>query len=863
MVHEEQLLKEVNLPFQKSKSVDLVSVSYDVFYLAEKYMSMEEIMNNIQRWIQEDQTSFLADIVQDTSSSLSEISAAIKKYHHLSPQGVELSKPRETSLLVALIRRLLNSQQEFINIAKKFITLNDFNKMLKRVIFPVGSQGKVGGKSSGLFLADKILKKSKKDQELFENIKIPKTWYLTSDNTLKFMSYNKLEDIIEQKYKDIGQVKQEYPYVVHVFKNSSFDQGTLNDLSHVLDDFGEVPLVVRSSSLLEDRFGTAFAGKYKSLFIANQGDKEKRLNELVDAIAEIYASIFGPDPIGYRIEHDLLDFHEEMGIMIQEVVGKKVGKYFFPAFAGVAFSYNEFRWSSRIKREDGLIRIVPGLGTRAVDRLKDDYPILIAPGQPGLKVNVSIDDAIRYSPKNMDVINLETGSFETVKFDSLLKEYGYEYPKVHQLVSAIKDGFFQQPRPIGTDFENGEFVVTANGLISNTNFVKQINAMLNVLQEKYNYPVDVEFAHDGDNLYLLQCRSQSHRPENNPADIPTNIEPEKILFSAERYISNGLVSKITHIVYVDPQKYDEVKSYEELVEIGKAVGRLNNLLPKQQFILMGPGRWGSRGDIKLGVNVTYSDINNTAMLIEIAKKKKNYSPDLSFGTHFFQDLVEANIRYLPLYPDDDGIVFNEYFFEKSESILASLLPDYVHLSAFLKVIDISTVVKGQEVQVYMNADLEKAVAVITEASEKTEIEGMKTVAKELLKNPDKYWQWRLQMAESIASLLDTDRFGVKAFYVFGSTKNATAGPASDIDILIHFIGSEEQLKELHTWLEGWSISLDEVNYQQTGYRTGGLLDIHIITDEDIKKHNSYAVKIGAVTDAARPLALGTALKNKR
>ncbi len=863
MVHEEQLLKEVNLPFQKSKSVDLVSVSYDVFHLAEKYMSMEEIMNNIQRWIQEDQTSFLADIVQDTSSSLSEISAAIKKYHHLSPQGVELSKPRETSLLVALIRRLLNSQQEFINIAKKFITLNDFNKMLKRVIFPVGSQGKVGGKSSGLFLADKILKKSKKDQELFENIKIPKTWYLTSDNTLKFMSYNKLEDIIEQKYKDIGQVKQEYPYVVHVFKNSSFDQGTLNDLSHVLDDFGEVPLVVRSSSLLEDRFGTAFAGKYKSLFIANQGDKEKRLNELVDAIAEIYASIFGPDPIGYRIEHDLLDFHEEMGIMIQEVVGKKVGKYFFPAFAGVAFSYNEFRWSSRIKREDGLIRIVPGLGTRAVDRLKDDYPILIAPGQPGLKVNVSIDDAIRYSPKNMDVINLETGSFETVKFDSLLKEYGYEYPKVHQLVSAIKDGFFQQPRPIGTDFENGEFVVTANGLISNTNFVKQINAMLNVLQEKYNYPVDVEFAHDGDNLYLLQCRSQSHRPENNPADIPTNIEPEKILFSAERYISNGLVSKITHIVYVDPQKYDEVKSYEELVEIGKAVGRLNNLLPKQQFILMGPGRWGSRGDIKLGVNVTYSDINNTAMLIEIAKKKKNYSPDLSFGTHFFQDLVEANIRYLPLYPDDDGIIFNEYFFEKSESILASLLPDYVHLSAFLKVIDISTVVKGQEVQVYMNADLEKAVAVITEASEKTEIEGMKTVAKEPLKNLDKYWQWRLQMAESIASLLDTDRFGVKAFYVFGSTKNATAGPASDIDILIHFIGSEEQLKELHTWLEGWSISLDEVNYQQTGYRTGGLLDIHIITDEDIKKHNSYAVKIGAVTDAARPLALGTALKNKR
>jgi len=861
IVYEEQLLKEVNLPFQRSASGDLIGTSYEVFRLAEKYLSEKEILNNIQRWIQEDQTSFLSDILQDTSSSLSEISEAIKKHHHLLPQGVELSKPRETSLLVALIRRLLNDQQEYINIAKKFITLTDFNDMLKRIIFPVGSQGKVGGKSSGLFLADKILKNSKKNKELFESIKIPKTWYLTSDNTIKFMSYNKLEGIIEQKYKDIGQVKQEYPYVVHVFKNSSFDRATLNDLSHVLDDFGEVPLVVRSSSLLEDRFGTAFAGKYKSLFIANEGSKEKRLSELVDAIAEIYASIFGPDPIGYRIEHDLLDINEEMGIMIQEVVGKKVGKYYFPAFAGVAFSYNEFRWSGRINRDDGLIRLVPGLGTRAVDRLKDDYPILITPGQPGLKVNVSIDDTIRYSPKYLDVINLETGTFETVSLNFLLKEYGQEYPGVHQLVSIIQDKYLKQSRPIGTNFTKDEFVVTADGLISNTSFVKQIKAMLDILQEKYNYPVDIEFAHDGDNLYLLQCRSQSHRTESNPASIPVNLPPEKILFTANRYISNGIVPNITHVVYVSPKNYSEVKSYEELLEIGKAIGLLNKVLPKHQFILMGPGRWGSRGDIKLGVNVTYSDINNTAMLIEIARKQKDYTPDLSFGTHFFQDLVEANIRYLPLYPDDDGTIFNDHFFEKAENIFTKLLPDYKHLNEVIKVFDIGTLTKGKVVQIYMNAELEKAVCVISEPAKKIKTEEVQSIVKEPLKNLDKYWQWRLQMAESIAAVLDAKRFGVKGFYIFGSTKNATAGPSSDIDILIHFVGDEGQLKELNIWLEGWSKSLDEVNYLQTGYRTGGILDVHIVTDEDIAKRNSFAIKIGAVTDAARPLSIGTALKN--
>ena len=121
--------------------------------------------------------------------------------------------------------------------------------------------------------------------------------------------------------------------------------------------------------LLEDSFGAAFAGKYKSLFIANQGSKKERLAELIDAIAEVYASTFGPDPIEYRREQGLLDYHEEMGILIQEVVGKKVGDYFFPAFAGVALSNNEFRWSNRIKLEDGLVRMVPGLGTRAVDRV--------------------------------------------------------------------------------------------------------------------------------------------------------------------------------------------------------------------------------------------------------------------------------------------------------------------------------------------------------------------------------------------------------------------------------------------------------------------------------------------------------------
>ncbi len=434
----------------------------------------------------------------------------------------------------------------------------------------------------------------------------------------------------------------------------------------------------------------------------------------MDAIAEVYASVFGPDPVEYRSEHGLLDYHEEMGIMIQEVVGKKVGNYFFPAFAGVAFSQNEFRWSSRIKREDGLIRMVLGLGTRAVDRLSDDYPMLIAPGQPGLRVNVTLNEIIRYSPNNIDVINLDTCTFETIEIKTLLKKYGSDYPNITKLISILEDDHLRKPRALGTNFQQDNFVVTFEGLLANTPFIKKVIAILSELEERYGHPVDIEFAHDGDNFYLLQCRTQSYSEDIKPAEIPANISEEKIVFTANRFISNGTVTDISHIVYVDPQKYSEISNHDDLLSVGHAIGKINVSLPRRKFILMGPGRWGSRGDIKLGVSITYSDINNTSMLIEIARKQKDYVPDLSFGTHFFQDLVEANIRYLPLYPDDEGIIFNEEFLTTSKNMLPDILPEFEYLSDVIKVIDIPAAADGENLQVLMNAITDEAVGVLTE-----------------------------------------------------------------------------------------------------------------------------------------------------
>jgi pyruvate,water dikinase len=840
-----------NRPLRKMTKA-LPDLTADAFRIASQHLNEAEILDLVTTWIKEDKSSFLVRALENQDTPLGDIIEALERYHHAAIEESELSLATQKGLRVSLIRRFFSENVAFINVAEEFIEVKDFFELLGRIVYPTRCHGKLGGKSAGLFLAKKVIDKSPDASPAVRRIKVPKTWYITSDWILHFVHHNDLEDVLNRKYAEIDQIRQEYPHLVALFKNSSLPTELAKGIAVALDSLGDSPIIVRSSSLLEDRSGSAFSGKYKSLFLGNQGTKEERLTALMDAIAEVYASIFGPDPTEYRAERGLLHVHEEMGIMIQEVVGQRVGKYFLPACSGVAFSNNEFRWSARIKRNDGLIRLVPGLGTRAVDRVSDDYPVLIAPGQPTLRANVTVDEILKYSPKKIDVINLEANAFETVDAMELLQQEGSEYPEVRNMVSIVKGDWIQQPSPLH-NFKETEVVFTFEGLIRNSGFVTQIRDLLNLLQAKLRTPVDLEFAYDGQDLYLLQCRPESFVAEAAPVAIPQNLPEDKVLFSARKFVSNGRVPDVTHIVYVDLEGYSQLDP-ARMREVGRAVGRLNKLLPKRQFILIGPGRWGSRGDIKLGVPVTYSDINNTSMLIEVARQRGNYLPDLSFGTHFFQDLVEASIRYLPLYPDDPQSVFQESFLKRQPNLLAEMLPEFQHLSDTLHVIDVPGTTGGQILRVLMNADLDQAVAFLSPPSPKT-AEQIKNEPELSERSSEDHWRWRFRMALRIAAQLDGKKFGVKAFYLIGSTKNATAGPASDIDIMLHFTGNDEQRKELLLWLEGWSCCLSELNFLRTGYRTDGLLDVHMITDRDIQERSSYAVKIDAITDAARRLPL--------
>jgi hypothetical protein len=834
-----------------------------ILSLANEYLNDDEILAKMQMWIKQDKSGSLIRSLESASTSLSDISEAIRKFYHMAPEKVELSPSTIKNMRVSLLRRFFTEDLNYISIAKDYVKLTDFYNLIDKMIFLPASHGKLGGKSSGVFLAQHILGKSASLLDAEFPIKVPRTWHLTSDCVLEFIQYNNLEEVLEMKYKDIDEVRLTYPHTVQVFKNSEFPPDIVKGLSVMLDDFGHNPIVVRSSSLLEDQVGAAFSGKYKSLFLANQGTKRERLAELTDAIAEVYASTFCPDAIEYRAERGLLDFHEEMGIMVMEVVGNRIGKYFMPSFAGVAFSNNEFRWSPRIKREDGLVRLVPGLGTRAVDRLGDDYPTLIAPGRPNLRVNIDPEAQARYSPKKADVINLETNRFETVDVLDIIRDYGERYPGVENVVSLYENGMLRRPSLFDVDFENDDLFVTFEGLRNETSFVKQIHEILRALQEKFNSPVDIEFASDGKCLYLLQCRPQSYSTRDVGDEIPSDTPKERTLFTANRFVSNGRMPEISHIVYVDPDEYGKIEDRKTLDMVGEAVGRLNNMLPKRKFILMGPGRWGSRGDVKLGVNVKYSDINNTAMLVEIARKKGGYVPDLSFGTHFFQDLVEARIRYLPLYPDDEGTFFNDEFFTKTRDAFARLLPEYEEagVGKAVKVIDVQEETDGLILRVLLNAEDERALGLLAPPDAAADDADLPETIRHTpvsggSRDREEEWKWRYRMAARLAARVDADKYGIKGMYIFGSSKNAIARNDSDIDLIIHVDGDPEKRREAELWFDGWSKCLAEINFLRNGtFFEEGILDCYFVTDEDVENRNSYAMKIGAPTNPAKPLQL--------
>ncbi|WP_420629920.1 PEP/pyruvate-binding domain-containing protein [Candidatus Leptofilum sp.] len=645
-------------------------------------------------------------------------------YENLPPDQLKKVKHHLLEIKVVLIKGMISDQLRFIAVAKHVFSIDDLRRIYRRRI----GGGKIGGKAAGMILAWKILQQKSTDgsPDISEFVEIPDSYFLGSEVIYDFRLMNNLERYMNQKYRPLDEIREEHPKIEEDHLAGTFPPHIVQRLNDMLDEFGDDPIIVRSSSLLEDNFGYSFAGKYSSYFCPNQGTKEKNLKDLLDAIRRVYASTINPDAILYRQHHGLIDYDERMAVLLQRVRGKRYGRYFFPTIAGVGFSRNPFRWHPKIDRNAGFLRIVWGMGTRAVDRVSNDYPRMISLSHPRLRPESTPAAQRQYAQWFIDLVDLEKNKFNSLPIEEVL---GLDYPGLRYIASQDKGEYLQRIVSVGGLDEHDRFVLTFEALVRDRKFVTLMRTALANLEKGYKTPVDIEFTvevlpgrpYPEFKLHLLQCRPLSQRKNEELVTLPTGVPEQRILFTSRGLIPNGRAEQVRYIIFVNPETYREIPDNATKLELGRAIGRLNKLLEEESFILIGPGRWGST-NLELGVRVTYADIYNTKVLIELGVAQDGKPPELSYGTHFFQDLVESGIFSLPIPLHEKGASFNWRFFRLAPNSLATLLPEDEGLSDYLQVIDLLQLTNGFRLNVLMDGtNNDEAIGHLVESTQNDQI----------------------------------------------------------------------------------------------------------------------------------------------
>ncbi|MHB1337614.1 MAG: PEP/pyruvate-binding domain-containing protein [Bellilinea sp.] len=621
---------------------------------------------------------------------------------------------------VVLIRNLISDQLRYINVAKRWFSIADLQDIRVRKIGP----GRIGGKAAGMLLAHRILDQvSSIPHETC--LTTPESWYIGSDVFYTFMSINNLFSWNDQKYKTESEMRADYPKILKDFQEGEFRPDILQRLETLLDRIGKQPIIVRSSSLLEDNFGTAFAGKYESVFLPNQGTRQENIRAFTQGLSRVYASTMNPNALLYRRSRGLQDYDERMAILIQTVQGETFGQYFLPHGAGVAFSRNLYRWAPQIRREDGFVRLVWGLGTRAVDRVGNDFPRLIALSHPLLRPSTDAKLIRRYSQQYVDLIDLQENCFKTLPVDEVLNA---NYEPLRFLVQVDEDGFFSSLRTRYFADENKHLVLTFEDLLRRTPFAERIREILRLLEKNYEAPVDLEFTisikEDSKGnpdlcVAILQCRPQSQLQITAAAALPFEPDPDDIIFETRFVVPEGYLERVDYVAFIPPEEYYRLTDMNQRSDLARLVGRMNAALEKEKFICVGPGRWGSSNS-DLGVPIDYGDIYHASALIELTGEKIGLPPEPSLGTHFFQDLIEAQIYPLAIQLDNPENTFRREFFYDTPDHLSEWVNEPAKLAKSLRLVKVADYRPGQHLEIIMSD--EKGVAIGLLRPDKPEVD---------------------------------------------------------------------------------------------------------------------------------------------
>jgi len=577
------------------------------------------------------------------------------------------------AMVAQLCRLLIGQDSRILALAHRHLTLEDLLAIKSRLI----GTGFVGGKAVGMLLARAILRAdSAPDAAWGEFLEEHDSFHVGSDLYHSFIVENGWWPLFMSQRSEVGYFDGA-ARLRELIVEGGFSPEILREFEKMLEHFGQYPIIVRSSSLLEDGFGNAFAGKYDSYFCVNQGSPEERLAGLVDAVRKVYASTLSEDALRYRLERGLTGQEEQMALLVQRVSGAYHRNYFLPAFAGVGISYNTFVWRHDIDPAAGMLRLVVGLGTRAVDRVEGDYPAVVALDQPLLVPWPDPENRRRFTQHDVDVLDTGANVPRTVP----MGELQLEEPTLPLTLLAERDG--------------AGWLVTFERLLTRTGFAASMRRMLRTLQRAYDYPVDIEFAgtfaSDG-RLYvnLIQCRPlQTRGVQSRRVDVAPAPDAVTLFRSTGSFMGGSIVQPIRRVVAVDPESFVALPLADKY-ELARVVGRVNRGIvapDRVPTLLMGPGRWGTSTP-RLGVPVRFAEISAMTAIAEVGFSAGGLRPELSFGTHFFQDLVETGIFYVALNPDDAGCFVNPGLLRALPNLLAERLPDDARFADVLRVIDL-------------------------------------------------------------------------------------------------------------------------------------------------------------------------------
>ncbi len=578
-----------------------------------------------------------------------------------------------------LIRSMMTRDSRLKELVRQYFRPLDYFALRDRMI----GTGSIGGKSCGMLLARHIAEREL-PEELLDHLEPHDSFFIGSDVYYTYIVFNHCWQLRIRQ-----QEEEEYFTAAEELRQrlltGTFPDNIRERFLGMLEHFGESPIIVRSSSLLEDGFNNAFAGKYESVFCTNQGSPQERLEAFEQALRQVYASVMNPDALEYRRVRGLEHTDEQMAVLVQRVSGTSFGPYYMPAVAGVGYSHSVYQWMRDMDPGAGMLRMVIGLGTRAVDRTREDYPRLTNLDRPAATIYTSPAEKHRFSQHWADVLDRQNNRSVSLMVERLVPFLPRWY-----LNQVMEHDWEAEDRLRQRGSYRDVWFVSCQRVLENTAFTDMMRRLLKTLEKAYANPVDIEYAanldeHGDFTVNLLQCRPLSLGQEGERVD-PESLHLTEVLFDLQDS-SMGPTGKrpVDAAVLVDPVLYYR-HPYARKYDVAAAVGQLNRIFRDggKKMLLLTPGRIGTSSP-ELGVPVTFAQISGCTAICEVSDSRAGYQPELSYGSHMFQDLVEAGILYCAIWNDRRTRAWHPELLEGRKDLFPELCPEYASLAGMVRV----------------------------------------------------------------------------------------------------------------------------------------------------------------------------------